>query len=217
MEVTLAQSTHVVCLPSFMSPEEVRCCQELAVEFRNRPGVNKPMPWEVLFLQANGFFKSRQPGLYQKLRDAVILADRQHWGLIGNGACNLRVAEFHSHTAPSKGLPDPHHHDQDSLVTIDVLLGEGKYEGGVFRTLESDGSFLEHPVVVGDALVFVSHKYHSVTPLVTGLRQVLVLEFWRGPEQTCNYRVEGVDYTPGSITLPSRVAADAAEWDIFDD
>eukprot|EP00930_Biecheleria_cincta_P092806 TRINITY_DN82857_c0_g1_i1.p1 TRINITY_DN82857_c0_g1~~TRINITY_DN82857_c0_g1_i1.p1 ORF type:complete len:234 (-),score=31.64 TRINITY_DN82857_c0_g1_i1:93-743(-) len=216
MDVSLAQCTQVIRLPSFMTAEEIRSCQEVAVEFRNRPGVIKPAAWEVLFLQADGFFRARRPDIYQKLRDAVLRVDRQHWGLIGDEACNLRVAEFHTHTAPSKGLPDPHHHDQDSLVTIDVLFGEGEYEGGVFRTLETDGSSLEHPVVAGDALVFVSHKYHSVTPLVTGRRQVLVLEFWRGPEQTCNYRCEGVDTKPRISVLPSCVAANAAEWSIFD-
>ncbi|CAE8617079.1 unnamed protein product [Polarella glacialis] len=198
MEVLEAQRTRVVTLPSFLDAGEIASIRQLAGEMRSRLKLNasdEARAWQVLFLQMEGLFQARLPELFNKLRQAVLGTDHAHWGLIGGGTCRLRVAEFHTHVGPSKGLPDPHHFDQDSLVTIDVILGmaqdsRGQFEGGCFRTLEVDGGFAEHPVSVGDALLFVSHKYHCVTPVVTGCRQVLVLEFWRGPERCCNHRCE---------------------------
>jgi predicted 2-oxoglutarate/Fe(II)-dependent dioxygenase YbiX len=56
-------------------------------------------------------------------------------------------------------------------------------------TLEADGASATHtPFEKGDALVFPSYKYHSVAPITKGTRKVLVLEFWRGEERTCNHR-----------------------------
>ena len=40
----------------------------------------------------------------------------------------------------------------------------------------------------GDAMVFCSHKYHGVTPVIRGTRRVCVLEFWTGEERTCPHR-----------------------------
>ena len=34
----------------------------------------------------------------------------------------------------------------------------------------------------GDALVFLSHKYHCVSRLTRGTRQVMVCELWQGTE-----------------------------------
>ena len=67
------------------------------------------------------------------------------------------------------GLTDLLHYDNDSILTLVVLLNhEDDYDGGVFRTNESDGRQLEHPLRQGDAVCFVSHKYHNVTPLTRG-------------------------------------------------
>ena len=43
----------------------------------------------------------------------------------------------------------------------------------------------------GDCLVFLSHKWHSVTPLLSGVRNVLVLEFWEGPTCVLAHRCMG--------------------------
>jgi len=40
----------------------------------------------------------------------------------------------------------------------------------------------------GDAIVFLSHKLHSVTPIKSGTRCVLVLEFWEGSECIGSHR-----------------------------
>lgn len=226
MDVLEAQRTRVVRLPALLSTAEISAVRQLATEFRELPGHNKPVSWQCLFLQRDRFFMERAPELFEKLRETVLRGDRKNWGLIGDGACNLRVAEFHTHTAPSEGLPDPHHYDMDSLVTIDVILGDGPFEGGCFRTLEADGSFAEHPMSVGDGLLFVSHKYHCVTPVTAGVRQALVLEFWRGPEQRCGYRYEVLDGNVAALSDASaglaslaplpRMEPEAAEWALFD-
>ena len=43
----------------------------------------------------------------------------------------------------------------------------------------------------GDCLVFLSHKWHSVAPLLSGVRNVLVLEFWEGPTCVLDHRCMG--------------------------
>jgi len=59
----------------------------------------------------------------------------------------------------------------------------------------------------GDALCFVSHKYHCVTPVTKGLRQVLVLEFWRGEERTCGHRCETLHGACKKESLEAQTAA----------
>jgi hypothetical protein len=53
--------------------------------------------------------------------------------------------------------------DQGSLLTIDVLLTDpADIEGGVLQTLEADDQLRGHAWERGDALVFLSHKYHTL-------------------------------------------------------
>ena len=42
----------------------------------------------------------------------------------------------------------------------------------------------------GDMLLFLSHKYHTVAEVTSGLRQVLILELWQGEERECAHRCE---------------------------
>ena len=79
------------------------------------------------------------------------------------------------------GLPDPYHHDIGSLVTVDVMLSDPvtDFEGGEFHTLETNGHMKPHTFAsMGDALMFVSHKYHSIQPVARGVRRSLVVELW---------------------------------------
>ena len=50
----------------------------------------------------------------------------------------------------------------------------------------------EEPFFVnsGDAIVFCSHRHHSVRPVTRGTRRVLVVEFWEGEERACGHRCE---------------------------
>ncbi|CAJ1355461.1 unnamed protein product, partial [Effrenium voratum] len=108
------------------------------------------------------------------------------WGLLRGGA-GLRVAEFHE-MWPGGRLADRHHFDVGSLITLDVMLREPT-EGGTFQTLER-GHLRAHRFHLGDVLVFVGHKYHSVSTLRKGSRRVLVLELWRGKDCTCGHRCD---------------------------
>ena len=99
----------------------------------------------------------------------------------------IRCAELHT-CSPGATLRDPKHFDSGSVVTIDIRL-RGDFEGGDFTTLETDDTLLRAATFeVGDALVFPSYKYHSVGEVTTGVRRVLVCEFWRGEERECNQR-----------------------------
>jgi hypothetical protein len=50
------------------------------------------------------------------------------------------------------------------------------------------GAHRYHDFTQGDAMVFVSHKFHGVEPVTSGRRQVCILEFWGGRECTCPHR-----------------------------
>lgn len=124
------------------------------------------------------------PELLQRVTERVIALDSsQEWGFqLAKGNFCLRVCEYHCQVAPSEALSDIHHYDQDSLVTVDIMLSSPQidFTGADIETLEADGTLLRHEVNQYDALCFLSHKYHSVTPLLSGRRVVCVLEFWRG-------------------------------------
>jgi len=112
------------------------------------------------------------------------------WGLLDaqRAQLNLRVAEYHV-IEEEGGLPIPKHMDYGSLMTLDILLSPtSQFEGGQFQTLEADGRMATHPFERGDALVFQSHKYHSVTPLTSGRRNVFIAELWEGLERRCPRR-----------------------------
>ena len=101
-----------------------------------------------------------------------------------------RCVEYHT-VEPGGSLPFPTHYDAGSLVTIDVMLSDtSEFEGGSFGTLECDGELHMHAFEKGDAVVFVSHKYHCVQPVTAGRRQVLVMELWEGEERECAHRCE---------------------------
>ena len=66
------------------------------------------------------------------------------------------------------------HYDQGSVITVDIMLSDAMAElkGGRFQTSEADGTTQTYDFEQGDALVFVSHKFHGVAPLLSGCRQV---------------------------------------------
>lgn len=97
----------------------------------------------------------------------------------------------------------------DSVVTIDVLLSRPNEEfaGGKFQTLEVGGEMAEHAFHQGDAVAFLSHKFHCVGQVETGIRRVLVMELWRGPARSCPHRCEFLGKScpmePGYTAQPS--------------
>ena len=92
------------------------------------------------------------------------------------GSANLRTVEVHEYV-PGAQLFSSLHNDHGSLITMDVMLsGPGSFGGGEFTTMLP--TLQTHPLEAGDALIFVSHKYHGVQPVLQGRRRVLVLELW---------------------------------------
>ena len=67
----------------------------------------------------------------------------------------------------------------------------GDFSGGTFQTLEADGHLKPYQFELGDALVFVSHKYHCVAPVTAGRRRVLVTELFSGGGAASSEEGEG--------------------------
>ena len=137
------------------------------------------------------------PGLHGRMMAAAKAADRELWGgvLDNRLALNLRSSEYHlvTHDAAdaSRNIPMPVHADYGSLITINLMLSDiSEYEGGVFQTLEPGGSLLAHTFERGDALVLLSHKWHAVSQLEAGRRNILVSEIWEGLPRRCPQRCD---------------------------
>jgi hypothetical protein len=184
----------------------VKTAPRLGREIRSRTS----SLWEVLFLQTDGLFASVLPGIRNKALSVVREVDaKEQWGLLtprlsdiskedGTWEVSCRVVEYHTQVAPTDGLRDVYHYDQDSLITLDVMLSDpgGEFTGGEVQTLDkhpdtaAEGMTTHDSLRRLDALCFVSHKYHCVRPVHTGTRRVLVFEFWRGSavDRTCPHR-----------------------------
>ena len=107
----------------------------------------------------------------------------------GGGGGEARGGGGKAGGAVSTGAASTSHYDAGSLVTIDVMLSQcGAFEGGELMTPEADGALTRHPLASGDALCFVSHKFHYCSPVTRGTREVLVIELWRGPARSCPHR-----------------------------
>ena len=201
-----AQPTKVIRVPKLLSPSEVDAVHALAEELlpkvgsagrtdANQAAAYRKGSWETCYLSTDGHFAQRMPWLRQRLVDACEEANRAHgWRMLERATTPVapRCVEYHT-VEPGGSLPYPHHHDAGSLVTIDVMLSDPHvdFEGGEFSTLEADGELQRHAdFEKGDALIFVSHKFHCVGPVTSGRRHVLVMELWEGEERTCAHRCE---------------------------
>ncbi|GMI51102.1 hypothetical protein ScalyP_jg9195 [Parmales sp. scaly parma] len=98
----------------------------------------------------------------------------------GIKSLSCRVAEFW-HYDVGGNLEDNYHNDTDSVITIVCLLSDEKdFEGGNFRTYECGDVNQTHKMKKGDSVCFVSHKYHNVQTVTSGIRKSLVIELWQG-------------------------------------
>ena len=89
---------------------------------------------------------------------------------------NLRCAEYHTVTPPGN-LAFERHYDHGSLITIDIMLSDSSsFAGGAFATSEPGDYLLQHPFEKGDLLLFLSHKYHCVSPVESGTPGLPVAE-----------------------------------------
>ena len=208
LDEAVAQRTSAIRVRGLLSREEIEAIHRAgAAMAQQRPDSTIDRSawgqpdgtWLVTFLNTGGGFETALPEVYAKVRNAAIEVDRAHWNLTdGIADVNYRCAEYHTMRAalddgePTRGgLRTRRHCDQGSLVTIDILLCDAaQIEGGVLQTLEPDGELRSHEWEQGDALVFLSHKYHCVSELRRGTRHVLVCELWQGTESHAPSRDE---------------------------
>jgi hypothetical protein len=202
IEISTARASSVIKAYSLLSPSELESIESVrrSVMMDNNEYslVNNPQNVTHKFKAAT-FLNNpplyamckQAPGILGKLiRFAMRAWDEGDWSGTSDSpgplravtggvpSLSIRVIE-HWEYSVGGSLIDPYHYDIDSIVTIVVLLSDD-FEGGVFRTYESDGSHLEHPMQEGDSICFVSHKYHNITPITRGIRKSLVIELWQG-------------------------------------
>jgi len=187
-----AQRTPVVRLPGFLNEEDMQSIHELAFAVRAEQGKWHGLAtgnWQTTFV--NQRLPQLLPELWARMVGAMREADAAHFGVLdehARHALNLRSAEYHE-VLPSGGLPIPKHLDYGSILTIDLMLSDtSEFEGGVFSTLEPDGMLHKHTFERSDAIIFLSHKYHCVSPVTAGRRNVLVAELWEGLPRPCPQR-----------------------------
>eukprot|EP00929_Paragymnodinium_shiwhaense_P061376 TRINITY_DN30650_c0_g1_i1.p1 TRINITY_DN30650_c0_g1~~TRINITY_DN30650_c0_g1_i1.p1 ORF type:complete len:832 (+),score=160.88 TRINITY_DN30650_c0_g1_i1:87-2582(+) len=198
LQPPVAQKHKVIILKNVFNAEDVTRMHVLA----EKAEVDDHAPttsgsWRTRYLNYKGAMRAKAPDLLQRLLDAVLEADagpegpRLLHGVEDTSKLRPRVVEYHQ-VGPGGSLPDPTHIDGGSLLTIDVMLshpGED-FDGGQFCTLESDGRYAQHDFQSGDAVVFVSQKYHCVRPVTRGLRKVMIMELWEGEERHCDHRCQ---------------------------
>ena len=198
-----AQKTNVVRVPSFLTAAEVDDLHALAEELKpqlgsagrgsnNQAAAYRNGAWETMYMSTDGHFAKERPALRKRLMDLAREVDAKHWNVMNRATRPVvpRCVEYHT-VEPGGSLPYPTHYDAGSLVTIDLMLSNtSDFEGGAFGTLEADGSMQSYQFEKGDALLFVSHKFHCVQPVTAGRRNVLVMELWEGEERECAHRCE---------------------------
>ena len=126
------------------------------------------------------------------LRFGVRCWDEQQWSAPGGpldvvqggdghplGSLKVRVAEWWNY-AEGGHLEDANHFDGGSILTIVALLNDG-FTGGRLSTNEPDGTQLDTGLAeTGSCCCFLSHKLHSVSRVLGGVRRTLVIELWQG-------------------------------------
>lgn len=174
-----AQQTQVVRLPGFLNVAEQQELHKAAARVHAEAGAHFGLAegnWRTTFF--NQRLPALLPDLWERLVLAMRRADAEHWQVLDEQRemLSLRSAEYHV-ILPTGGLPIEKHLDYGSLITIDLMLSStSDFEGGRFQTLEADGHSQEHTFERGDALIFLSHKYHCVSPGVQGWIHTQVLQ-----------------------------------------
>lgn len=220
----LAQRTSVVYYPRLLEEadlEEVRKCQraQLASGIRPQQHPHKRRTFLSGGGAAAGGLQGCAPAVAARLVQAAARAhELGGWseqvgdalGDVDMHRLRIRVAEFWEYE-PGGGLVDDYHYDTGSIVTIVCLAGkETDFTGGVFRTFEADGTHAEHILECGDALCLLSHKYHNVTPVITGHRHTLVLELWQGYDNDDDCARMASDLESGFVSCDGLATAQQA-------
>ena len=199
-----AGNSRVVRTKQFLSLEEI---QQIVTAAQMTSDLTSVPKWDTVYLQDQLYFQIHHAELYEKIKALVKTVDEEHWGLlhalgktVGAGV-NARCIEFHEYALDARRTCGPHA-DTGSLFTVDIMLScTSQFQGAVFTTEcgdDDDGGAESKPAQLprtqrhcfeqGDAIVFLSHKVHSVTPITSGTRRVFVLEFWEGSECVRSHR-----------------------------
>ena len=190
-----AQATPVVRLPAFLSTEEIAEIDAFHAATSHECGrlakascaVTGAALWTTTYLSTDRRFNARFPGLLARMLAAARAADRAHFGDFASRVDVVpRVVEYHVVT-PGGALKHEQHYDSGSIYTFDIMLARpgDDFDGGEFVGCDEPAF-----VNAGDAIVFCSHRHHSVRPVTRGTRRVLVVEFWEGEERECGHRCE---------------------------
>ena len=174
-DVEFAQASAVKRVPGFLSDADIEAIHATAAQVRAEKGTagqrENCFERQVREGGRTVFINERLwqllPDLYARIVATAREADSELWGglLDGRHALSLRSAEYHT-VLEEGGLAMPNHLDHGSLVTVDLMLSDtSDFDGGALQTLEADGSLLTHEFERGDALFFLSHKYHAVSAL----------------------------------------------------
>jgi hypothetical protein len=200
MDVAAARRTPVRHIPGFLSAEDIQAIHSVAAATASNDSVgvetrsDSPGIWTVRHLHTGNLFATQVPHLLTRIVEqartvgAELYGPQHHW--CDDTPFNVRCIEYHSMVQGGR-LPDPRHFDQDSIVTIDMMLSnpDTDFTNGSLQTLYANGKTLEkHLFRQGDANIFVSHKAHCVDQVTSGNRRVLVVELWRGPTCYCPHR-----------------------------
>lgn len=210
-----AEATAPLVLPSLLSPDELRVVDALGRACLadqgdlGRDGGDLLVSLFDLSADPSGFHAAAEDALHslrehrvlhlhgcERLRDeacglpaierklvAAMRANDQ-WGVLHGRDVNVRSFEYHVYEDGGSVL-DPEHRDDDSLLTVSVLLSRPEdFQGGRFVTWR-DGERVEHALGQGDGVLFVSEKCHNVAT-VRGDRRTLVLELWEGQRNQRN-------------------------------
>lgn len=199
-----SQRTRVVRVPQLLNAAEIQAVHDVAARLKpligsagrtahNQAAAYRNGAWETMYLSTDGLLAKEMPWLQERIRATAAKVDQQQgWKLLDRATTpvNTRCVEYHTVDAGGS-LPYPTHYDHGSLLTLDILLTDpDEFDGGEFSTLEADGTMLKHEWRAGDALVFQSHKFHCVSPVTAGRRNVLITELWEGEERHCAHRCE---------------------------
>lgn len=191
-----AQASKPVLIKGVLTPKEIKLIRKESANMASSLPASRQTgytgSWRTNYLHTNDMFCKQHPDIADKIVEAVKRVDQDNgWCLLSDCAFNMRCVEHHI-VKTSGSLPDPTHFDRGSLVTITIMLSDPNkdFEGGEFCTLEKDRMVSHRFESVGNALVFISHKYHSVRPIIKGRREVLVIEFWKGQKRVCPHRCE---------------------------
>ena len=116
--------------------------------------------WTTTYLSTDRRFNHRFPELLQRMLHAAAGSGQDAIRRFRSGTVlKPRVVEYHTVT-PGGALRHEEHYDSGSIYTFDVMLARpgDDFDGGEF--VGGD----EPAVNAGDAIVFCSHKHHSVRP-----------------------------------------------------